>query len=513
MQATISFQLKDFCDQQVTDLTSVLRPGFYLSFHATSNEVNEWIASLVAPLNDAELSLENIQHKELDLDAIEFKLSGNHPASKDAYSVDMELQAIAFLLSVFAKGGTHHIPLASLHSRISNSGSEELYRYIGSSSLKRRQFIERRSYVFEITDNDIVFLQQVEVYVTVCLLSGFLLRRGGVTSSDALFAFFNSCSTIPVVLKEAIQNNRSKFMEFLSQHPFVFAPFPNKFYVAVRRNLPYFDYAGFIKKHFPTFNLRNPGNNFAYQTPINTQMNSYNSGFDAVTPLSPFTPNGLAPSFPAMNSLPDEQHILPRNPMGGQMPTNGAWPGFNGSIGMPIVGAGGPFLERQMSEGIPRQDSFNRSPPLLAFGRGTLVHASTQTEFTTAERAIGPDERCTCKCSCMNKQIEEDAARMNETRNSNSIFGAPPNRPDSLGGFTPFGFSGLPSLLSFTSQKSMTLPTTRNSSEGDASSTAATSSAPSTTNSNSSPSAEVERLFDPFAQHLSFELKIPSLKL
>lgn len=136
------------------------------------------------------------------------------------------------------------------------------------------------------------------------------------------------------------------------------------------------------------------------------------------------------------------------------------------------------------------------------------------------ERSIGTDERCTCKCSCINK---EEVGRLNALRNPNaSIFGAPPtmNRPDSLGmewgleqmqilgslgGFTPFGFSGLPSLLSFTSQQK----NTRNSSEEDSNSTAA----PSTSNSNSSPSAEVERLFDPFSHHLSFELKIPSLKL
>jgi hypothetical protein len=53
-------------------------------------------------------------------------------------------------------------PFYSLHSRISNSGDQELSRYIGSSSLKRRQFIEDRSYIFHLADNDVVFLQCLE---------------------------------------------------------------------------------------------------------------------------------------------------------------------------------------------------------------------------------------------------------------------------------------------------------------------------------------------------------------
>jgi len=34
-----------------------------------------------------------------------------------------------------------------------------LSRYIGSSSLKRRQFVEDRSYIFMLSDNDVVYLQ------------------------------------------------------------------------------------------------------------------------------------------------------------------------------------------------------------------------------------------------------------------------------------------------------------------------------------------------------------------
>ena len=49
----ISFQLKDFCDQMLTDLTSVLRQGFTLSYQASLNESHEYTATTVAPLYGA----------------------------------------------------------------------------------------------------------------------------------------------------------------------------------------------------------------------------------------------------------------------------------------------------------------------------------------------------------------------------------------------------------------------------------------------------------------------------
>jgi hypothetical protein len=74
-----------------------------------------------------------------------------------------------------------------------------------------RQFIERRSYVFHVTEADVVFLQPSEIYNTVLMLASFLLRRGGVTSSDALFGFFNTSTHIPQIVKETVQNSRQKF--------------------------------------------------------------------------------------------------------------------------------------------------------------------------------------------------------------------------------------------------------------------------------------------------------------
>ena len=168
--------------------------------------------------------------------------------TRDPYSVEMETQSIVYMLNLFVASRSNVIPLSSLHSRISNSQNDELYRYIGSSSLKRRQFIERRSYIFGITGNDGVYLQPSEIYSTVCMLAGFLLRRGGAAPSDLLFHYFHNTPTISRLMKESIGNYRGRFVDFLVKHPFVFAPFPAKFFVSVRRNIPYFDYHAFIKK-------------------------------------------------------------------------------------------------------------------------------------------------------------------------------------------------------------------------------------------------------------------------
>ena len=42
---------------------------------------------------------------------------------------------------------------------MSNCGDEELFRYVGTSSLKRRQFVERRTHIFRLTQDDAIALQ------------------------------------------------------------------------------------------------------------------------------------------------------------------------------------------------------------------------------------------------------------------------------------------------------------------------------------------------------------------
>ena len=55
-----------------------------------------------------------------------------------------------------------------------------------------------------------VYLQPAEIYTTVCLLASYLLKHGGVTSSDALFAFFYNSAQIPQTVKDTIQ--KSEFL-------------------------------------------------------------------------------------------------------------------------------------------------------------------------------------------------------------------------------------------------------------------------------------------------------------
>uniref|UniRef100_A0A914NLU5 Lin-66-like winged helix domain-containing protein n=1 Tax=Meloidogyne incognita TaxID=6306 RepID=A0A914NLU5_MELIC len=160
VHATVSFQIKDFCDSGVTDLTQYLRVGFRLAFHAIPNNSSEWIANYVSPISEQDLA-NGVTNDDQELNIESFE-SNNMPTGKngkDTYSLEKEMRALSFLLGIFQKNGQLYIPLSNLHSRISNSGDAELSRYIGSSSLKRRQFVEDRSYIFMLADNDVVYLQ------------------------------------------------------------------------------------------------------------------------------------------------------------------------------------------------------------------------------------------------------------------------------------------------------------------------------------------------------------------
>ncbi|CAL2039328.1 unnamed protein product [Caenorhabditis brenneri] len=242
----ISFQLKDFCDQMLNDLTSVLRVGFTLSFHAALNETNEYTATIVQPIYgpDAEVLFTNAP--EVDLEAA----NPTPPNSKDAYSPALEQKAIPALLAIFQRHGLQQIQLSSLHSQMSNCGDEELFRYVGTSSLKRRQFVERRTHLFRLQNDDSIILQYPAVYQAVYKLASFLLRNGGATSIQSLFDHYMS-GDITQEIREHNGEGRQDFLNLLTAHNWVFALFPNRTYVSVRRNLPNYDYAGFIKTHFP----------------------------------------------------------------------------------------------------------------------------------------------------------------------------------------------------------------------------------------------------------------------
>ncbi|CAI5448100.1 unnamed protein product [Caenorhabditis angaria] len=260
-QMVISFQLKDFCDQMLNDLTSVLRVGFTLSFHAALNETSEYTATIVQPIYGPEAELVFRNSNEVDLES-----ANPTPAnSKDAYSPSIEARAIPALLAIFQRHGLQQIQLSSLHSQMSNCGDEELFRYVGTSSLKRRQFVERRTHIFRLQNDDSIILQFPSVYVAVYKLALFLLRHGGATSIQSLFDYYIG-SDIAQEIRDHNGDGRQDFLNLLNSHNWVFALFPNRTYVSVRRNLPNYDYPAFIKQHFPEFESRRT---------IHKQMSSY----------------------------------------------------------------------------------------------------------------------------------------------------------------------------------------------------------------------------------------------
>jgi hypothetical protein len=105
--------LKDFCDSGVTDLTQYLRVGFRLAFHAIPNNTNEWIANYVSPINEQDLANGVVNDgQELNLESIEQNNMPPGKAGKDTYSLEKEMRALAFLLSIFQKNSVHYIPLS-----------------------------------------------------------------------------------------------------------------------------------------------------------------------------------------------------------------------------------------------------------------------------------------------------------------------------------------------------------------------------------------------------------------
>ncbi|CAI2352406.1 unnamed protein product [Caenorhabditis sp. 36 PRJEB53466] len=249
-QMVISFQIKDFCDQMLNDLTSVLRVGFTLSFHAALNETSEYTATIVQPIYGPEADHFFANAPEVDLEAA----SPTPPNAKDAYSPVLEAKAIPALMAIFQRHGLQQIQLSSLHSQMSNCGDDELFRYVGTSSLKRRQFVERRTHLFRLQNDDSIILQNPAVYQAVYLLASFLLRRGGATSIQSLFDYYMGAELAQEV-RDHNGDSRQDFLNLLTAHNWVFALFPNRTYVSVRRNLPNYDYVAFIKQHFPELDV------------------------------------------------------------------------------------------------------------------------------------------------------------------------------------------------------------------------------------------------------------------
>lgn len=117
---------------------------------------------------------------------------------------------------------------------------------MGTSSLKRRQFLERRTHLFHIDKNDLVSLQPSAIYVTVYSLHKYLLARGGACLLHELWEHFNNSPALPIEAREAIGEGKGAFLNFLNAHNWIMSVFPNKVFVSVRRQLPEYDYPNFI---------------------------------------------------------------------------------------------------------------------------------------------------------------------------------------------------------------------------------------------------------------------------
>ncbi|TMS39150.1 hypothetical protein L596_005720 [Steinernema carpocapsae] len=295
---TVSFQLKDFCDAGVTDLTLVLRPGFTLSFLAIASDAGDLIATSVSPVMGAEAELEFANATEVDLESPDLATACGPPRlAKDTYSVELELKAIPMLLSIFRINPTPQAQLSSLHSQISNCGDEELFRYVGTSSLKRRQFLERRTHIFKIGQGDCVILQPSAMFNAVSSLARFLLRRGGATTTDALFEYFTNCPDLDRDAYRIIGEGRNAFMNLITEHSWIFALFPGSLFVSVKRNLPLLDYTGFISKNFTDADSTSVRSIFNKPTPL-ASLSAGNNSSMLPTPLLGPAPNRL-PTHPA----------------------------------------------------------------------------------------------------------------------------------------------------------------------------------------------------------------------
>ncbi|CAL2051891.1 unnamed protein product [Caenorhabditis brenneri] len=243
---SISFQAKEFCDEALNDLSTVLRVGFTLKYNANHTEGNQYTATQVAPVYGEEADQIFASDQEIDLE----KENPTPPNSKDAYSLELELMSYEALLATFERQNMHKIQLSSMHNQMSNNGDEKLFRYVGTSSMKRRQFVERRTHVFCLQNDDTIHLQYPAVYQLIIMLSSYLLRRGGIASVQCLFNYYAS-DDIPKQIKDFIGFDRQVFVGLLQTHSFAFAVFPNRYYVSARRNLPKYDYIGFVNEFFP----------------------------------------------------------------------------------------------------------------------------------------------------------------------------------------------------------------------------------------------------------------------
>uniref|UniRef100_A0A914WNY0 Lin-66-like winged helix domain-containing protein n=1 Tax=Plectus sambesii TaxID=2011161 RepID=A0A914WNY0_9BILA len=382
---TVSFQLKDFCDQAVSDLTAVLRPGFTLKFQALSSGQRDWIATFVAPVHGQSANLQFTSDEEVDLEAPLGSETGPPQMPRDPYSMELELRAVPMLLQIFERQGLPQCQLSSFHCQISNCGDDDLYRYVGTSSLKRRQFLERRTHLFHISASDLVSLQPAEIYATVLVLAKRLLCRGGACLMQELFDHFNSCPDIPLEARELIGDGKTNFLRFLESHPWIFAVFPSRVFVSIRRNLPTYDYAAFLNEHFSDCDLRQ-------YSPLNASRTTSSSASRAFPPM----PKQLPPVAPVSSRGPPSAGLvdssgwpplpsqdLPKDPApSNKYSPTGTFDAYNNS------GGGGGQQSMSNGYGHNHQQQRSRQPSTPGWGAPTPIEELQQQQYQPQQRPI-----------------------------------------------------------------------------------------------------------------------------
>uniref|UniRef100_A0A1I7TPK8 PX domain-containing protein n=1 Tax=Caenorhabditis tropicalis TaxID=1561998 RepID=A0A1I7TPK8_9PELO len=180
------------------------------------------------------------------------------PNAKDSYVLKLETKAIPALLDLFSSQGRQKIGISSTFLPESIlSRDEDLLAYVGKCFTTRREFLRRRTYLFRVVKSEFIVLQHPYVYEAVYKLNSYLLRRGGVTSFDTLFDYYIN-GDIPKEVRDHNGKLRENLLAILNNHNYIFAMFPGDSYVSSRRNLPNFDYLGFLKKNFPEMLPQSP---------------------------------------------------------------------------------------------------------------------------------------------------------------------------------------------------------------------------------------------------------------
>ncbi|EFP03472.1 hypothetical protein CRE_09621 [Caenorhabditis remanei] len=217
---SLSFQITDFCDENVSDLRKVLRIGIVLGFTAIEKDDGRFVINYVYPLSGiaAEIRFERMEEVDLTPENRSSPFTG-----KDEYELRLEGKAYDTLLDVFRTDGSAEIGLRCLHG--SGKEDETLHNYIGTSGEKLRQFVTSRTHVFRL-QHDLVSLQLPSVYLAVNFLNTYLLRNGGAISIEDLYNFYTS-HMFPHPVRKHVGFTRKVFMNLLKNHPFVFSVFPS----------------------------------------------------------------------------------------------------------------------------------------------------------------------------------------------------------------------------------------------------------------------------------------------